>query len=203
MSATPKSQLGQLEPGRTGTARSPSARSTRRPTWAAGARPCSARPCWSLSWRRPPSIASRQLLTDGQESLGVKVEIEHIAPTPVGLEVTATAELIGIDGRTLHFKVEARDARELIGRGRHTRIVVDAARFRAKAQAKLAKLEPSYRPSCNKQVPAPSADHTGRENRLSRGQTSCARPANLRTMTENQAISLRSRPLGGHQCAQF
>ena len=76
-------------------------------------------------------------LPQGQETLGIHLDIEHIAATPAGLSVTATAELIEISGRKLVFKVEARDARELIGRGRHTRIVVDSARFRAKVAAKL------------------------------------------------------------------
>lgn len=76
-------------------------------------------------------------LADGQETLGIHLDVEHIAATPVGLSVTATAQLIEVSGRKLVFKVEARDARELIGRGRHTRIVVDSARFRAKVAAKL------------------------------------------------------------------
>jgi predicted thioesterase len=54
----------------------------------------------------------------------------------VGLSVTATATLTAIDGRRLDFDVEARDGRDVIGKGRHTRLVVDAARFRAKVQAK-------------------------------------------------------------------
>ena len=76
-------------------------------------------------------------LAEGQETLGIHLDVEHIAATPAGLEVTATAELIEVAGRKLVFKVEARDARELIGRGRHTRIIVDSARFRAKVAAKL------------------------------------------------------------------
>jgi predicted thioesterase len=75
-------------------------------------------------------------LAEGQETLGVRIDVEHIAATPIGLTVTATAELIERDGRKLVFNVEAHDAREIIGRGRHTRIVVDSARFRAKAEAK-------------------------------------------------------------------
>lgn len=75
-------------------------------------------------------------LAAGQETLGVHLDIEHVAATPVGLEVTATAELIEVAGRKLVFKVEARDAREPIGRGRHTRIIVDSARFRARVAAK-------------------------------------------------------------------
>jgi fluoroacetyl-CoA thioesterase len=76
------------------------------------------------------------VLPEGQESLGTSVEIEHIAATPVGMIVSARAELRRVDGRRLTFDVEARDERELIGKGRHTRVLVDSARFRAKAQAK-------------------------------------------------------------------
>jgi fluoroacetyl-CoA thioesterase len=71
-----------------------------------------------------------------QETLGIHIDVEHIAATPVGLKVTASAELVERDGRKLVFNVTARDERELIGRGRHTRIIVDSARFRAKVQAK-------------------------------------------------------------------
>jgi fluoroacetyl-CoA thioesterase len=138
MSATPKSQLGRLEPGRTGLARLTVGEEHTAGRWGSGRAPVLGTPMLVALMEAAAVDCVETLLSDGQESLGVKVEIEHIAPTPVGLEVTATAELIGIDGRTLHFKVEARDARELVGRGRHTRIVVDAARFRAKAQAKLA-----------------------------------------------------------------
>jgi fluoroacetyl-CoA thioesterase len=80
-----------------------------------------------------------RLLPEGQESLGTSVEIEHIAATPVGMTVSARAELRHVDGRTLIFDVEARDERELVGRGRHTRVIVDSARFRAKALAKTPK----------------------------------------------------------------
>jgi predicted thioesterase len=77
-----------------------------------------------------------QLLAEGQESLGVRIQVDHTAGTPVGLAVTATAELEEVDGRKLVFYVEARDAREVIGKGRHERVVVDAERFRAKVRAK-------------------------------------------------------------------
>jgi len=75
-------------------------------------------------------------LAPGQETLGIHLDIEHIAATPVGLTVTASAELLEHDGRKLVFKVEARDDRELVGRGRHTRMIVDSARFRSKVEAK-------------------------------------------------------------------
>lgn len=77
-----------------------------------------------------------RLLPEGHQSLGVRVDVEHVAPTPVGLTVTARAELIAVDGRTLTFHVEAEDGRDVIGRGRHVRIVVKSAQFAAKVRAK-------------------------------------------------------------------
>lgn len=75
-------------------------------------------------------------LGEGQESLGIKIEVEHIAPTPVGLTVTASATLTGVDGRAMTFSLRASDEREVIGRGTHTRVAVDGARFRAKVATK-------------------------------------------------------------------
>lgn len=75
-------------------------------------------------------------LADGQESLGVRLEVDHTAPTPVGLTVTARAELVAVDGRKLTFNVEAEDGREVIGKGRHVRVVVDSARFAQKLATK-------------------------------------------------------------------
>ena len=77
------------------------------------------------------------ILPEGLESLGIRVEVEHMAPTPPGFTVTATAELLEVNGRKLVFRVEARDAREIVGKGTHTRAVVDTHRFRSKAEAKL------------------------------------------------------------------
>ena len=80
--------------------------------------------------------AIERTLPEGQESLGTSIEVEHIAATPIGVTVQARATLRHVEGRKLTFDVEAHDERELIGRGRHTRVLVDSARFRAKAQTK-------------------------------------------------------------------
>jgi predicted thioesterase len=79
-------------------------------------------------------------LPAGCESLGGHLDVEHIAPTPVGLWVTVTAEVSAVSGRTVTFAVEARDDAGVIGKGRHTRVVVDSGRFRAKAEAKRAQV---------------------------------------------------------------
>ncbi len=78
------------------------------------------------------------LLPEGQQSLGIHLDVRHIAATPVGMAVTATAELVKVEGRTLTFRVEARDERELIGDGTHQRVVVNVERFDQRVQKKLA-----------------------------------------------------------------
>ncbi len=81
--------------------------------------------------------AVEHLLADGHQSLGTHLDIRHFAATPVGMQVRATAELIKLDGRTLFFRVEARDEREAIGDGTHERVVVNVARFDQRVQRKL------------------------------------------------------------------
>ena len=79
-----------------------------------------------------------QHLPTGHQSLGIHLDVRHIAATPVGMRVTATAELVKIDGRTLTFRVEAHDERELIGDGLHERVIVNVERFDQRVQKKLA-----------------------------------------------------------------
>jgi len=81
--------------------------------------------------------AVEHLLPAGLQSLGIHLDVSHIAATPVGLQVTATAEVAGVDGRTITFRVEARDPLEVIGGGTHQRVVVSVARFDERVQRKL------------------------------------------------------------------
>src|SRR2546430_10542687 len=73
--------------------------------------------------------AVEHLLPEGHQSLGIRLDVRHFAATPVGLTVTATAEVTKVDGRTITFRVEARDDREVIGDRTHERVVVNVARF--------------------------------------------------------------------------
>ena len=75
-------------------------------------------------------------LPEGMQSLGTHLDVSHIAATPIGMNVTARAELTAIEGRKLVFKVEARDEKELIGEGTHTRVVVTEDRFVARVGEK-------------------------------------------------------------------
>lgn len=75
-------------------------------------------------------------LDKGLTTVGTKVDIEHLSPTPLGMTVTCKSELIEIDRRKLVFKVELFDDKGVIGRGRHERFIVDAEAFQEKANAK-------------------------------------------------------------------
>ena len=81
--------------------------------------------------------AIEQSLPEHHQSLGTRLDISHIAATPVGMRVRATAEVERVEGRTVHFRVRAEDERELIGEGTHQRVVVNLERFDARLQKKL------------------------------------------------------------------
>ena len=76
------------------------------------------------------------LLPDGHRTVGVKVNVRHLAATPVGMRVRAQAELTAVEGRRLTFRVEAFDEVERIGEGAHRRVVIDVGRFKEKIEAK-------------------------------------------------------------------
>jgi fluoroacetyl-CoA thioesterase len=80
--------------------------------------------------------AVEHLLPAGHQSLGIHLDVSHVAATPVGLKVIATAELTSVEDRTIAFKVEVRDEREAIGGGTHGRVVVNVARFDERVQRK-------------------------------------------------------------------
>jgi fluoroacetyl-CoA thioesterase len=82
--------------------------------------------------------AVETLLDAGQITVGVHVDVRHLAATPLGAEVVARAELVEIDSRRLVFHVEAFDPQEKIGEGTHERAIVDPDRLLARANAKLA-----------------------------------------------------------------
>ena len=81
--------------------------------------------------------AAERYFPQGYQSLGIRLDVRHHAATPVGMRVVATAELLRVEGRTLHFRVEAQDEREIIGEGEHERVVVNVARFDERVARKL------------------------------------------------------------------
>ena len=83
--------------------------------------------------------AVEQSLPEHHQSLGTHLDVTHVAATPVGMKVRATAEVIKVEGRTIYFRVRCDDERELIGEGTHERVVVNVERFDARVQAKIKK----------------------------------------------------------------
>lgn len=75
-------------------------------------------------------------LAEGESTVGIKLDVSHMAATPVGMEVRAVAELIEVDGRKLRFRVEAFDSAEKIGEGIHERFIISIDKFMKKVQAK-------------------------------------------------------------------
>lgn len=81
--------------------------------------------------------AVERLMPPGHQTVGTHLDVKHFAATPVGLRVRARAELIGIDGRTLTFRIVAEDDRERIGEGTHERLIINVERFDQRMQKKL------------------------------------------------------------------
>lgn len=73
-------------------------------------------------------------LDEGTSTVGMRVQLEHIAPTAIGGVVTAESTLEKVEGRRLVFHVSARDERGLVAAGKVTRVVVDVERFLDKAR---------------------------------------------------------------------
>ncbi|WP_313209363.1 thioesterase family protein [Stutzerimonas nitrititolerans] len=101
-------------------------------------------PNWSGFADMPPVLATammigfieqtcieglRPFLSTAQRTVGIHVDVSHVAATPIGLKVTANVELTAIEGKTLVFKVACRDESGLIGEGTHRRAIIDLQRF--------------------------------------------------------------------------
>ena len=81
--------------------------------------------------------AIRPLLSPTEGSVGTKIEMSHLAATPVGMQVTACANLVEVTGKRLVFDVVASDDKEVVGKCRHERYIVsDMAAFLAKTMEK-------------------------------------------------------------------
>jgi len=83
------------------------------------------------------------LLPAGHQTVGIHLDVTHVAATPVGMRVRAHAELIRVDKRTLFFDVSAEDEKERIGGGLHERIVINLAKFDGRMQDKLGMIKPA------------------------------------------------------------
>ena len=87
-----------------------------------------------MEWTCTQLMASH--LDDGEGSLGTHVDVSHLAATPPGMMVKVDVEVVAVQGRKIVFKVSAHDGMDLIGEGRHERVVVAWDRFNAKVAEK-------------------------------------------------------------------
>jgi fluoroacetyl-CoA thioesterase len=81
--------------------------------------------------------AIKPYLDPGETALGSRVDVRHLAATPVGRRVTGEARVTRVEGRRIEFSVVATDEAEEIGVGTHERIVIDSAKFAARLKAKF------------------------------------------------------------------
>ena len=82
-------------------------------------------------------------LQSNQNSVGTRVDVRHLAATPMGMQVTARCTLVEIDRRRLVFQAEVHDELEKVGEGTHERFIVDAEKQLARIQEKLGRWKPS------------------------------------------------------------
>lgn len=75
-------------------------------------------------------------LPPGQTSVGIRIDLRHLAATPVGMQIFARAELTEVQGRKLSFRIQAWDKVEQVGEASHTRFLVNEGAFMAKVNAK-------------------------------------------------------------------
>jgi fluoroacetyl-CoA thioesterase len=92
---------------------------------------------------RDIEVASRNLLLDhldpGEDSVGTRIELEHLAATLLGMPVELTVTIAAVTGRSVTLEVSGRDSLELICRGKHSRFVVDVKKTEERLAAKARK----------------------------------------------------------------
>jgi predicted thioesterase len=92
---------------------------------------------------RDIEVACRELLLKhldaGEDSVGTRVELDHVAATLLGMPVTLEVKVVEVNGRAVTFEIEGRDSVETICRGRHARFVVDVEKTKARLAAKAQK----------------------------------------------------------------
>jgi len=94
---------------------------------------------------RTARIFMDEHLQEDQTSVGVHVDVSHLAATPVGMKVYVTCEVLEVNGRRVDFRVEIHDEVEKVSEGRHQRYVIDKERFLKRLEAKLSRAEADVR----------------------------------------------------------
>ena len=125
-----------VETGRTGTASRIVSEADLAPVLGSGTVAVYATPAMVALMEAAAVDALADVLPEGLTSVGIYMEVHHLAATPPQMKVKAQATVTEVDGRVITFEVSASDSLELIGRGIHRRAVVDSARFLERVGAK-------------------------------------------------------------------
>ncbi|MYE00652.1 MAG: LysR family transcriptional regulator [Alphaproteobacteria bacterium] len=80
-------------------------------------------------------------LDEGEDSVGARVEIDHLGPTLAGMWIEVNARVLSLDGQRVELAADICDALGQVGRARHTRFVIDKTRQRERLSARRAKAE--------------------------------------------------------------
>jgi fluoroacetyl-CoA thioesterase len=97
--------------------------------------PVLATPVMIMAMENAALNAIKPFFEAGETAVGLRVDVSHLAATPVGSPISAAAEVTRVDGRHIEFHVSATDARGQIGHGTHQRVVIDLDRFSARLAA--------------------------------------------------------------------
>jgi predicted thioesterase len=104
--------------------------------WGSGLVPVYSTPALVGAMEKTAVLALAGSLPAGQTTVGGRIEVRHLAPTPVGMKVRVSAKLVEVEGRRLGFSIEAWDENEKIGEASHDRFIIDEARFMQKVRSK-------------------------------------------------------------------
>lgn len=96
-----------------------------------------ATPCMVALMEGAACEAIAQALSEDQTTVGIALNIEHLAATPVGMDVRAEAEVIAVEGKIITFALSTFDEAGQIGKGTHKRCIVNSQRFLDKTYSKL------------------------------------------------------------------
>ena len=128
----------QLVPGVSGSARCLVTAENTAAAMGSGDLPVFATPALAAGMERAAAESVRPLLGEGQTTVGVQLSLEHTAATPVGMQVRCESTLTLVEGRRLVFSITAYDDAGEIGHAEHARVIVGAARFLERTEAKRA-----------------------------------------------------------------
>ncbi len=91
--------------------------------------PVLATPVMIMAMENAALNALKPFLGAGESAVGTRIDVLHLAPTPVGRQIVAAAQVTKVEGRRIEFKIEATDGVAAIGTGTHERMLIDMVRF--------------------------------------------------------------------------